>query len=307
MDKCVLITGGRGLVGRYLIDELVGRGYAVHVLTRSDDVTDTAYVRYFKWDVVRGQLDASCLEGVRYIIHLAGENIGALPWSKRRKQALAGSRIDSIALLYRQMDIKPNDIQVVISASATGYYGDRGDELLTEDQRADDGFLGKTCVDWEKAVHEGRKLGLRTACLRSGVVLAADGGVYGRIRNPVRAGLGAVFGNGHQYLPWIHVDDAVRAYIHAIENTAVSGAYNLVAPEQVTNAGFTKEIASFFGKSVWLPPIPAFILKTVMGQMSELLLHSTRASAEKIQQSGFEFQYPTLGMAIAQCEQKSRG
>lgn len=305
MNKRVLITGGRGLVGRHLCDALVGRGYRVHVLTRSAEAEDTAQVRHFAWDVETGQIDPECLQGVAYIVHLAGESIGALPWSNRRKKAIADSRIDSIAILYRQMEMTPNEVKAVVSASASGYYGDRGDELLAEDQPPQEGFLGSTCARWEKAVQDGERWGLRTVSLRSGVVLTADGGMYGKLRFPARIGLGVVFGNGRQYLPWIHVEDAVQAYIHAMENADMSGAYNLVAPEQVTNAAFTKQVASHFGKSVWAPPVPAFVLKAVMGQMSELVLDSTRASADKLLRSGFEFRYPTLATAIAQCERAS--
>lgn len=301
MYKQVLITGGSGLVGRRLIKEFVRRDYTVHVLTRAEGALDTKQVRHFQWDVERGRIDPACLKGVRYIVHLAGENIGALPWSKRRKRAIADSRVDSIALLYRQMETTPHKVEMVVSASASGYYGDRGEILLTEDQPPATGFLGNTCVRWENAVHDGRQLGLRTVSLRSGVVLAADGGMYKKIRNPARVGMGASFGSGKQYLPWIYIDDVVQAYIYALENPKIAGAYNLVAPEQVTNAEFIKQVASHFGKTVWMPPIPAFALKIVMGQMNELLLDSARLSAEKLEQSGFEFHYPTLRAAIAAC------
>ncbi len=305
MNKRVLITGGSGLVGSHLCRELASRGYGVHVLTRATDKADEGPARYFTWDVEKGRMDPACLEGVAYVIHLAGENIGALPWSNRRKTAIVDSRIDSIAILYRHMETTPNQVQAVISASATGYYGDQGAEVLAEDHPPKDGFLGETCVRWEKAVRDGERLGLRTVSLRSGVVLAPSGGMYGKVRYMARTGLGVVFGNGQQYLPWIHIDDAVQAYIHAMESPAMSGAYNLVAPEQVTFADFTKQLAAFFGKTVWTPPIPVFMLKIVMGQMSQLLLDSTRASANKLLKSGFSFRYPTLKSAIARCEEKA--
>lgn len=302
MNKRVLITGGSGLVGRHLCQELANRGYGVNVLTRATDTEGEDPIRYFNWDVEKGHIDPGCLEGVTYVIHLAGENIGALPWSNRRKEAIVDSRIDSIAILYRHMETAPNDIKAVVSASATGYYGDRGAEVLSEEHAPKKGFLGDTCVRWERAVQDGRRLGLRTVSLRSGAVLATKGGMYSRLRSLARAGLGVIFGNGRQYLPWVHIDDAVQAYIHAMERPSLSGAYNLVAPEQVTLADFTRQLAAFFGRSVWTPPIPVVLLKMVMGQMSQLLLDSTRASADKLLASGFEFRYPTLGSAIAQLE-----
>lgn len=306
MNKRVLITGGSGLVGRYLCKELGSRGYEVHVLTRATDKADQGQVRYFTWDVEKGRIDSACLEGVSHIIHLAGENIGALPWSNRRKKAIVDSRIDSISILYRHMEIIPNQVEAVISASATGYYGDRGAEVLAEDHPARKGFLGETCQRWEKAVQDGERLGLRTVSLRSGVVLAPEGGMYSKVRNMARRGLGVIFGSGQQYLPWIHIEDAVRGYIHAMESPAMTGAYNLVAPEQVTLAAFTKQLAAFFGKTIWTPPVPVMMLKIVMGQMSQLLLDSTRASANKLQQSGFQFRYPSLEQAIAQCEHAAK-
>lgn len=302
MNNRVLITGGSGLVGRHLCQELADRGYWINVLTRATDMTDQGRLRYFNWDVEKGRIDPACLEGVNYVIHLAGENIGALPWSNRRKEAIVDSRIDPIAILYRHMETTPNHVKAVISASATGYYGDRGAELLTEEHAPKKGFLGDTCVRWERAVQEGQRLGLRTVSLRSGAVLAAKGGMYGKIRSLARAGLGVVFGNGRQYLPWVHIDDAVQAYIHAMENPAMIGAYNLVAPEQITLGEFTKQVAAFFGKTIWIPPIPVTLLKIVMGQMSQILLDSTRVSADKLIASGFKFRYPTLRSAIDQCE-----
>lgn len=302
MNNRVLITGGSGLVGRHLCQELADRGYWINVLTRATDMTDQGRLRYFNWDVEKGRIDPASLEGVNYVIHLAGENIGALPWSNRRKEAIVDSRIDPIAILYRLMETTPNHVKAVISASATGYYGDRGAELLTEEHAPKKGFLGDTCVRWERAVQEGQRLGLRTVSLRSGAVLAAKGGMYGKIRSLARAGLGVVFGNGRQYLPWVHIDDAVQAYIHAMENPAMTGAYNLVAPEQITLGEFTKQVAAFFGKTIWTPPIPVTLLKIVMGQMSQILLDSTRVSADKLIASGFKFRYPTLRSAIDQCE-----
>lgn len=302
MDKRILITGGNGLVGRKLSDKLIHLGYFVHVLTRSENQINSERRRYFKWDIERGYVDVSCLDGVHYIIHLAGENIGALPWSNRRKKVVAESRIDSILLLYRLMETVPNEVSTVVSASATGIYGDRGEVLMSEDSIADDSFLGRTCRQWERAVHDTGQLKLRTVSLRSGVILAGDGGMYGKIRLPTRVGLGAVLGNGKQYIPWIYIEDAVNAYVYAMENEAMSGIYNMVAPEQVTNADFTREIASYFGRKVWVPPVPAFALKSVLGQMSDLLLDSARVSATKLQSSGFEFLYPTLKSAIVQCE-----
>ncbi|SEL06533.1 TIGR01777 family oxidoreductase [Parapedobacter koreensis] len=300
MEKRVLVTGATGLVGQALIDALVNRSYSVNVLSRRTQHTDLPGVRFYGWDVSAGKVDADCMDGVGAIIHLAGENIAALPWSNKRKQAILESRTQTIALLYDLIQQKNmSQVKAVISASASGYYGDRGDEWMSEDKTPATGFLGQTCLEWERAVAKGRDLGIRTVSLRSGVVLSADGGIYRKFANFINKGIGAVPGTGKQWLPWIHIDDVVAMYIFALEHHGVQGAYNMAAPEPVTFAAFLHAIAKHLGKPMWLPNVPAFMLRAILGQMSEMLLDSTRVSAEKIRNSGFQFNYPELQGAVS--------
>ncbi|MGK6351243.1 TIGR01777 family oxidoreductase [Parapedobacter sp. DT-150] len=298
MNKRVLVTGASGLIGRALMPVLVERGYFVNALSRTKRVSDLSGVQFFEWDVSADQVDPACLDGVTAIIHLAGENIGALPWSNKRKQLILASRTEPIELLYRllkQQAAPP--VKAVISASATGYYNDRGDEWMTEDKPPANDFLGQTCAAWERAVSRGRDMGLRTVSLRSGVVLSAEGGIYRKFADLIKRGLGIVPGTGNQWMPWIHIDDVVSLYLFALEHNGIHGVYNMSAPEQISFSTFVRAIAKQQGRS-WLPKVPAFMLKTILGQMSELLLSSTRVSTEKIRNTGFQFSYPTFEGAL---------
>lgn len=305
IQKRVLITGASGLVGRKLVETLVSLNYQVNALSRTKQHTTLSSVRFFQWDVSKGEIDAACIDGVEAIVHLAGENIAALPWSNSRKQAILESRTQSIAMLYELLKkTKSHTVNAVVSASASGYYNDRGDELMTEDQPPADDFLGQTCLKWEEAVRKGNELGLRTVSLRSGVVLSHDGGAYRKLANMVKKGMAAVPGSGKQWMPWVHITDAVSMYIFALEHMGIHGVYNLVTPDQATFSTFVRKVAAHLGKSVWLPNIPAFLLKALLGQMSELFLNSTRMSAEKIINAGFQFQYPDLEGALADLSKK---
>lgn len=293
----VLVTGASGMVGAKLIAILVEKGYLIHALSRKAH-PDTDKIKYFSWNVDQGKIDKQCIDGVDAIIHLAGENIGKKPWSKRVRTHILKSRTDSIALIYQLLANYPHQVKHVISASGTGYYGNRREELLTEDRTPADDFLGQTCFAWELAVAKGRSYGLRTVSLRSGIILSKDQGALPKIAAPVRMGLGASLGNGKQYLPWIHVDDAVSMYVFALENQGVHGVYNMAAPETVTNKQFNQTLAKVLGKPLWLPPVPAFLLKSILGKMSETLLDSAKISPEKIVNAGFHFTYPTLKEAL---------
>ncbi len=300
MQKRVLVTGATGLVGQALVTALVERRYLVKALSRSKRRAESSAVQFYEWDVSNGEVDADCLDGVGAIVHLAGENIAALPWSNNRKRAILESRTQSIALLYDLLGRdKTHAVTTVVSASASGYYSDRGDELMTEDKAPANDFLGQTCLKWEQAVNMGRDLGLRTVSLRSGAVLSSKGGIYRQLANMVKKGLGSVPGTGKQWMPWIHIDDVVAMYIFALEHNGIHGVYNMVAPEQITFSTFFRTMARHFGKSIWLPNTPSFLLKAILGQMSEVMLSSTRVSAEKIRNSGFQFQYPDLEAALA--------
>ncbi len=295
MDKHILITGGNGLVGKKLTALLLDKGYTVSHLSRKEN--NIPKVKTYLWDVQKGSIDANCIKGVDLIIHLAGAGIADKLWTEKRKQEITNSRTQSIGLIYQLLKQQPHQVKKVISASATGYYSDRGDELMTETSTPANDFLGKCCVDWEQAVDEGKALGLEILKFRTGVVLTKNGGALKPIALPIKFGFGAAIGSGKQWIPWIHFQDTIDLYLFGIENQ-ITGTYNMVAPNSVTNLKLTVVIAKQLHKPLWLPKVPAFTLKLLMGEMSAVVLGSTKVSAEKIEKAGFKFKYPTVEEAI---------
>ena len=304
MEK-VLITGGSGLVGRGLTTLLLEKGYQVSWLSRKK--IENGDILHYQWDVERGFLEEGALEGVNTIIHLAGESIGSGRWTASRKQRIVNSRVESARLLFERVSKMKNKPGAFISSSAIGYYGAvNSTHIFQEDDlpRADD-FLSRTCRAWEDSARRFSDLGMRQVCLRAGVVLSAREGALQKLRLPVTLGLGSALGRGTQYMPWIHLRDLSQLYLHAIENKALSGPLNAVAPEHVTNREFTRTMARILGKPFWFPAIPAGLLKLLLGSMSGMLLYGSRVSANRIISSGFEFSYPGIETALANCLAKN--
>lgn len=296
MSKHILITGGTGLIGKKLTQHLLNKGYSVSHLSRSPG-TDARVATYL-WDINKGQIDPHCIDGVDTIIHLAGTGIADSRWTPERKKEIIESRTRSIALVYDILRQNAHSVKTVISASGVGYYSDRGNEIMTETCAPAHDFIGACCVAWENAVAEGEKLGLRVVKFRTGVVLSADGGALPKMAAPVKFGLGAALGNGKQWMPWIHEQDVIYMYMFAIDHEELSGAFNMVAPQPVTNHQFTKAIAKVLHRPFWLPNVPAFALKLALGEMSTIVLGGTNASAKKIKAAGFSFSYPELMEAL---------
>ncbi|MBV8388672.1 MAG: TIGR01777 family oxidoreductase [Mucilaginibacter sp.] len=295
-NKHILITGGTGLIGKLLTEELLNCGYSVSHLNRKSG--NNPKVTTYLWDVYKGYIDDRCLESVDTIIHLAGENIAAKRWTDKRKKEIIDSRTKSIELIYELIKSKPNQINTIISASAIGYYSDRGDEVLTEDSPPNNDFMAQCCLEWEAAVDNGKELGLRILKFRTGVVLCKNEGALPQMARPIKLWVGAASGNGRQWIPWIHWQDVLGMYLYAIENINLSGAYNMVAPQPVTNKQFTKTLAKQLRRPVWPIKVPAFVFKLLLGEMSTLVLGSTRVSTEKIEKDGFVFKYPELTEAL---------
>lgn len=295
-NKHILITGGTGLIGRLITEELLDRGYSVSHLSRKPG--SNPKVRTYLWDVYKGYIDENCLEEIDTVLHLAGENIAGKRWTDKRKKEIIDSRTKSIALIYRLIKSKPNQVNTIISASATGYYSDRGDELLTETSPPDNDFIAQCCTEWENAVDKGRELGLRIVKFRTGIVLNKKEGALLEMAKPIKLWLGAPFGSGQQWIPWIHWQDVVDMYLYAIEDINLSGVYNMASPNPVTNQQFTKAVAKELRRPVWPINVPAFVFRLLMGEMSTIVLGSTRVSAEKIEKDGFVFRYPELSEAL---------
>ncbi|HBG41026.1 MAG TPA: TIGR01777 family protein [Porphyromonadaceae bacterium] len=300
--KTVLITGGSGLVGRALSDLLLEKGYKVIWLSRERYVK--ADIPRYRWDYRKEEIDEKALEQADIVIHLAGSNLSEDSWTRAKKQRIVESRVKSAALIlakWKEMDKKP---EAFISASAVGIYGnDISDEVLDEsaDGRMED-FLSRTCRKWEaEAQRFTDELGARSVMIRQGVVLSGKSDAFRKMLFPTRYGLGARMGNGRQYMSWIHIDDLCAMYLKAIEDAAMQGPYNAVAPEFMTNTEFMRTLARVLRKPFFLPRYPAFFMRLFMGEAADMLLGGSRISSEKIRKAGFEFRYPSAEQAIKAC------
>jgi uncharacterized protein (TIGR01777 family) len=291
----ILLTGGTGLIGKTLTAQLLSKGYQVSHLSRKPG--NDPLIKTFLWDVNKGEIDEHCIDGVDLIVHLAGAGIADKRWTDERKKEIIDSRTKSIGLVYQLLRTKKHKVDTIVSASAIGYYSDRGDELLTEDSTPNNDFMGKCCVEWEAAVDEGKKLNLRIVKFRTGVVLN-NGGALRQMALPVKLCVGSPLGSGKQWIPWIHWQDVVNMYMLAIENGNFTGVYNMVSPNPVTNKQLIQAIAKQLHKPLWAPKVPAFLLKLLLGEMSTIVLGSTKVSAQKIEDAGFSFKYPDIISAL---------
>jgi uncharacterized protein (TIGR01777 family) len=296
MEKHILITGSTGMVGKALLKTLLKRGHRVSVLSRKP--LKIKGVTVYLWDVYKEKIDKNCLNGIDTIVHLAGENIAEKKWTKERKRQIIESRTKSAALLYKTILEQPNQVKSFISASAVGYYGDCGEEILTEESDNGYGFLASCCREWENAVDKGKTLSLRIVKLRTGFVLQKNQGGLAAMEKPIRFFAGAALGNGQQWVPWIHIIDMVRIYCYAIEQNLMMGSYNACAPYPVTNKTLTKSIAKNLHRPVWPFNVPEGLLKTILGEMSIVTLMSTNTSAQKLLDSGFTFNFTQLDTAL---------
>lgn len=295
MSQRVLITGGTGLVGTRLTELLLQRGHRVVHLSRQ---ARTGAVPAFSWDVKKGTLDERALEGVTAIVHLAGAGVADERWTPARKREILESRVASTQLLGKYLP-KHHHITTLLSASAIGYYGFQTTEnWLNESSPVGTDFLAEVTHAWEVEVDRLALPHLRRAKFRIGIVLSAKGGALTEIAKPVRWGVGAPLGTGNQYMSWVHIDDLCAMFIHALENKNVSGTYNAVGPQPATNRELTKAIAAALGKPLWLPPVPAFVLRLMVGEMAAMVLNGTRISPDKIVETGFQFQFPELHGAL---------
>lgn len=309
MAKTVLITGGTGLIGSALTEALVEKGFKVIVLTRRAKPS-TASVSYALWNIEKSTLDRDAIEAADFIVHLAGANVAAGRWTTERKRAIIDSRVKSAELLVKALSETPNKVQALISASAIGYYGaDLQVPSLhpfVETDLPDRGFLGRTSQKWEEAVAPVSALDKRLVNFRIGIVLSEKGGAYREFVKPLNFGIASVLGTGKQVVSWIHIDDLVRLFIYAIENSQIKGVYNAVAPEPVSNKKLINNIAKARGGFHITLPVPSFVLKTLLGEMSIEVLKSATVSSKKIQEAGYQFLFPTVEKATADLAERSK-
>jgi uncharacterized protein (TIGR01777 family) len=290
----VLVSGSSGLIGSALVDRLRRDGHVVVRLVRGvSDAPDRV-----GWDPRAGSIDVAALEGFDGVVHLAGAPVAASRWSKRVKQRILASRVLGTRTLAEALAGLTHPPRVLVSASGVGYYGDRGDDLLTEESAPGNGFLAEVARQWEAATEPASAAGIRVAMMRLGVVLSANGGALPRMVFPFRLGAGGPVGAGRQYMSWITLDDAVSAIQHVIETDTLSGPVNTVAPSPVTNGEFARTLGRVLHRPCLLP-LPAFAVKLMMGEMgAELLLAGTRAVPAKLEAAGFVFQQPRLEAAL---------
>ncbi|MBX7137996.1 MAG: TIGR01777 family oxidoreductase [Oligoflexia bacterium] len=297
----IAISGSTGLIGQALIPFLRLHGYHVIKLIRGGSTLseEDAF-----WNPQSGQIEAAKLEGIYALINLSGENIAAGRWSSARKTRIRESRVQSTALLSSTIAQLSQPPKVFISASAVGIYGDRGAQFVRESDPPGQGFLAEVGKAWEAAAQPAAAAGIRTILLRTGMVLSLQGGALKQMLLPFRLGLGGRFGSGSQYMSWIVLEDLLGIIKFALETADCAGALNAVAPEPVSNAEFTRILASALRRRALLP-VPAVLLKIVLGEMAEeLLLGSIRAIPERLRTLGFAFKHPELAPALATLLQK---
>ena len=301
MKKNVLISGGSGFIGRNLTTLLLAKGYSVSILSRSEK-QNKGDVFYYKWDVAKQTIDDEAILKADYIIHLAGENIAEKRWTAKRKAAIIDSREKSTQLLYSVLKKHYKKLDAFVSASAVGIYGAvNGEEICTEDMKPANDFLGYTCQKWEDSIDFIENLNIRTVKIRTGLVLGKNDGFLKKLIPLFKYRLGSSLGSGKQYMPWIHVDDLCAIYLQAISDASMEGPYNAAICDNTTNTVFSKTLARVFGYSIWLPNVPAFVLKLVMGEMAKIVLTGRRVSSDKIEQTGFKFKFNNLEEALRNC------
>jgi uncharacterized protein (TIGR01777 family) len=288
----VLITGASGLIGSALGARLAAAGHDVVRLTRSAPRGP----REFRWDPAAGEIDAAALDGVDAIVHLAGETVAGR-WTQAKKRRIRDSRVLGTRLLAETAAASDPRPRAFVSASAIGYYGDRGDDPVTEESPIGQGFLAEVVRDWEAAAEPAREAGIRVVNLRFGIVQSAAGGAL-RAQLPLfRLGLGGRVGSGRQYVSWVAIDDVARAIEHALSSDRLSGPVNVTAPEPVTNADYASTLGRVLRRPALLPA-PAPAVRLVLGEFAGELLGGQRVVADRLLQSGFEFQHPELEGAL---------
>jgi len=291
----ITLTGASGFIGRRLMKLLASNGHRLHILSRHAGTNLPPNVRLSVWDAMSGPPPAASLQDAEAVIHLAGEQV-AQRWTADAKRRIRESRIQGTRNLVETMSKLPDPPRAFICSSAIGYYGSRGDEILTEAAAPGSGFLSEVCVAWEQEAAAAEQLGMRVVRLRTGVVLAPHGGALARMLPPFRMGVGGRLGNGRQWMSWIHLDDLCEMFRFAAEQP-VRGPMNGVAPEPVSNSDFTRALASALHRPA-IFPVPAFAMRVLFGEMAEVLFASQRVSPKGAEQAGFRFRFPQLAPAL---------
>jgi len=292
----ILIGGGSGMIGLRLSELLAAKGYEVLHLSRRR--RPEARYPTFEWNPETGRIDGEAVRRADYVINLAGAGIADQRWTEQRKRLIIESRVGTTRLLrqaFQEYDSRPS---AFLSSAGIGIYGDRGDERLTEAAPPGKGFLSESCLAWEAAAREVAQDGIRTLIFRLGIVLSTRGGALPRIGAPVDFLIAPYFGDGRHWYSWIHIDDACRCFINAIENESMSGTFNAVTPHPERNKDFMRQVIKAKDKPALLAPVPAFGLRLVFGEMAHTILDSDRAAPQRLEEAGFQFEFPKLLPAL---------
>ncbi|MBK9405947.1 MAG: TIGR01777 family protein [Ignavibacteria bacterium] len=304
MKKKILITGGTGLIGRKIVNELCIQGAFVKILTRNVKKARVLFSNSYALEFLDSKkyddplILKSVIEETDAVINLAGMNVGDRRWNEAFKEEIYSSRINTTKLLVDSIKLSQNKPDSFISASGVGVYGDKKDERINEDSLTGNDFLADVCVDWENEALKAADLGVRVVILRTGIVLDKNDGALPELIMPFKFYIGAYQGNGRQWFSWIHKDDIVQIYLLALENTKIEGIINAVSPDPVTNKSFIKSVSEF-KKTLFLIPVPAFVMKIVAGEFAWNLLTGQKVFPDKLVKVGYNFKFPDLNSALS--------
>ncbi len=300
--QTVLITGGTGMVGQALTNHLIDKGYDVIVLTRAEKRSSRLHLSYAKWDIEKQYLDPIALKKADVIVHLAGESVATKKWTKKRKEEIVQSRVQSGALLVKALNENEHHVKTVITASAIGWYGPDTELSLqngfSETDPVDASYLGTTCKLWEESIQSIATMGIRLVTFRIGIVLNKRGGALPEFIKPANFGLATILGPGTQIVSWIHQQDLCKMIHFAMDNDKINGVYNAVAPNPIDNLNLATSVAGQLHKHYLTVKVPVFALKMLLGEMSIEVLKSANVSSKKIQNTGYEFSFPTISSAL---------
>jgi uncharacterized protein (TIGR01777 family) len=296
-DFTVLITGGGGLIGKYVTSALVGSNYKVIHLSRNPSFSQN--VKAYRWDPENQIIDSDLNENIDYVIHLAGANIGEKKWSAGRKKEIVGSRVNSLKFLYKILRERNIRLKAFITASGINYYGTTTSErVFSESDPSGDDFLASTCKQWEDAADLFQNDGIRTVKIRTGLVLERQNTTFKKFIIPARFGIFPIIGSGEQYISWIHIKDICSIYLETLENNNFEGAYNAVAPEFLNYRDFIKILARVMKRPFINISVPYTALRIFMGEMSDLAAKGSRISSKKLINAGFRFSFGNLNDAL---------
>lgn len=296
VDKKILVTGATGTLGRRLVAQLGEENVTIVGRDRARATQAFPRARFVPWDG-RSTVDADAMRNVDVIVHLAGEPVAEGRWTEAKKKRIRDSRVEGTRAVVTAIERAAPRPRVLVCASAVGFYGSRGDETLTEASPAGEGFLADVCKAWEAEAERAEALGVRVVTVRTGIVLAKEGGALAKMLPLFRMGVAGSLGDGRQWMPWIHVDDEVALLLHAMRDEAVRGALDATSPNPVRNAEFSRALARAVHRWTFLPA-PRFALRAVLGETADVVLASQRVLPKKALESGFEFRHPDLAEAL---------